>query len=501
VKLLAAALALPVAYEIFRAGFYGTLVPLPALAKGATGAEWGRGWDYLVDFVRPFWLWIPFAVFAVVLAIAVVRRSITPRDRILLAAPLVSALLLALYVLRVGGDFMHARMWLPATFAALLPGLLVPLRRITVPAIALVGAWAAIMHWRATHEPRVHRTGWLIEDERVGYTWWTKDHHPVSGAPFVKALEPIAQLVRDARRDHRRALISEGGGIYPLGAHVPASIVFVAGRLGTGGAIGSLDEIVADTLGLANPLGARITVTTPDESPGHQKSLPWPWLLADFADPDRYEETGFPPATIRAARHAMSCGALAEMLAAAREPMTVSRFLANLAGSIGRTRLVIPADPIAAEIELCGSSSIPRVTASSSCEQWGWSARHVADGALRSWPSRLGFSSAVWSKENHIEWIAVELPRARSISSVVLHPRTDGGHAGSGFPIDFSIQVWNGTAWVDRVVKAGFPRPDAPQTFSLGEPVVTNRLRVHATRLQNVPEDGYVLQLAEIEVP
>ena len=32
----AAAIALPFAYEIFRAGFYGTLVPLPALAKNAT---------------------------------------------------------------------------------------------------------------------------------------------------------------------------------------------------------------------------------------------------------------------------------------------------------------------------------------------------------------------------------------------------------------------------------------------------------------------------------
>ncbi|HSD87388.1 MAG TPA: hypothetical protein VLB44_07730, partial [Kofleriaceae bacterium] len=51
--LVGAAIALPLGYEIFRAGYYGTLVPLPALAKGAGRAEWGRGYDYLRDFVDP----------------------------------------------------------------------------------------------------------------------------------------------------------------------------------------------------------------------------------------------------------------------------------------------------------------------------------------------------------------------------------------------------------------------------------------------------------------
>jgi arabinofuranosyltransferase len=175
---------------VFRAGYYGTLVPLPALAKSASHAEWSRGYEYLMRLVKPHLLYVPAAVLAAVV-VANRRTMVAPR-RVVFAAPLVAAALLALYVIRVGGDFMHARLLLPATFLMVAPVLLVPRGRWIGPAAAL------------------------------------------------------------------------------------------------------------------------------------------------------------------AARHAMTCGDLAELLTSVRAPMTASRFWANLAGSVRRTRLIIPADPVEAERALCG---------------------------------------------------------------------------------------------------------------------------------------------------
>ncbi len=60
------------------------------------------------------------------------------------------------------------------------------------------------------------------------------------------------------------------------------------------------------------------------------------------------------PGEVAAARHALRCGALAELRAATRDPMTVDRFWSNLTGAIGRTRLEVPGDPFEAERKFCG---------------------------------------------------------------------------------------------------------------------------------------------------
>ena len=44
---------LPVAYQIFRMGYYGLLVPGTALAKDASGKKWAQGFVYLANFNRP----------------------------------------------------------------------------------------------------------------------------------------------------------------------------------------------------------------------------------------------------------------------------------------------------------------------------------------------------------------------------------------------------------------------------------------------------------------
>jgi arabinofuranosyltransferase len=69
------AAAVPLAYEVFRAGYYGLLVPSTALAKEASTARWRQGGYYLLDLVTPYLLWIPVSVLLVgVLALLGGRR-------------------------------------------------------------------------------------------------------------------------------------------------------------------------------------------------------------------------------------------------------------------------------------------------------------------------------------------------------------------------------------------------------------------------------------------
>ena len=64
-KVIAVAVPLPLAYEVFRMGYYGLLTPHTAVAKSAADSEWGKGFTYLADFAGPYWLFLPLIVLAV----------------------------------------------------------------------------------------------------------------------------------------------------------------------------------------------------------------------------------------------------------------------------------------------------------------------------------------------------------------------------------------------------------------------------------------------------
>src|SRR5580704_14182155 len=310
VGVVAIAFALPIAYEIFRAGYYGALVPLPALAKSATSAEWHRGWTYMRDFARPYLLWIPLAVLAALLGGAIARRrELDARARIAIVTPIVIGALLALYVVRVGGDFMHGRMALAPLFAAVLPAAVLPVRRATLPAIAALAIWAIVVgRWRDDHWSHASAEG--VEDEHAGYVGWTARAHPTDVEVFIHADRPASIIASNELDLGRRMLVHENGLLdVPMNPELPGPIVYAAGRLGTSGLVAPLDGIVADTLGLANPLGAHLSVTNPGGMAGHEKVLPEAWLLADFVAPD-VVVPDVASADVAAARRALGCGAI-----------------------------------------------------------------------------------------------------------------------------------------------------------------------------------------------
>jgi len=350
--LLGAAFALPVGYSIFRAGYYGVWVPLPALAKSASSAHWSRGLTFVGRFVGIYLLWIPLAALALLLG-AALKRAAT-RDRVLIVTPIVCGLALVIYVARMGGDFMHGRMLLVPTWLIVLPAMALPLRRWTAPVVVLVAGWALVT---AISTPRLDITGkgWAHDwDERETYVEFTRHQHPIDPALFV-AVTPAPKTMERARAQGMPPLmIWDGNGSYTcLDRSFAVDFGSVAGRLGRAAASVPAEGLVIDLLGLANPLGARITVTHPGQV-GHEKLLPAPWVLADFGEAGVI--ASLPQASrdpVEAAKRAMQCGELAELFASVREPLTVSRFFSNLVGAWRRTRLVVPSDPALAERRFC----------------------------------------------------------------------------------------------------------------------------------------------------
>ncbi|MEV5428070.1 hypothetical protein [Streptomyces sp. NPDC052701] len=343
----AAAAALPALYEVFRAGYYGHLLPLPAVAKEASHSLWGRGGAYLQDFAQPYLLWIP----ALFVAAAVVPRRRPARAAALVPAlaPVVAGLLSWLYVIRVGGDFMHGRMLLPGLLLMLLPVFAVPVTRVRVLAAAGVGAWAAVCAvWlRVPYPGQVGPAG--IADERGVYVRLNADAHPVhhdfAGGPYNRA---YLRKVREAARSGEPVLLLGGYGRTTAGSPSVTAVYVV---LGLNGSAVPLGGAALDPVGLAYPAAAH-SERIDGGRVGHDKRLPAAWVVADRGD-GRHVPPGIDPAQVAAARHALRCGALAELHRATRDPLTPGRFLRNLTGAWERTSFRFPADPKQAERELC----------------------------------------------------------------------------------------------------------------------------------------------------
>ena len=181
-KCAIAATAIPLLYEVFRVAYYGALVPNTAFAKEAGRTNWPQGEHYLSDFSRPYKLWLALILLAVVFAF--LTRRVPHRSRLVLATPLLAGLVDAFFVLRAGGDHMHGRLLLPSFFAIILPIAAVPIRRLTVSAVALLTIWTVIPLWSGGPAYRGKGPDGIANERTV----WVPDahHHPVTIADFRK---------------------------------------------------------------------------------------------------------------------------------------------------------------------------------------------------------------------------------------------------------------------------------------------------------------------------
>lgn len=354
-RALGIGLALPVAYQVFRMGYYGLVIPNTALAKEAGRSLWDRGWNYLDVYLGSTLLLLVLGLLVVVFALEAPESGATRRHAVVAVAPVVAGLLHTVYVVRVGGDFMYARLFLPATFALLCPFAAFPLPRFRPVAWAAVGALSCTLvltggfrRWDPmviTDDPTTPNVdGDLavdgIANERLVYRLLAGDDHPVTFDDYASYVEPPLANLGILPRDGE--LVDLGGsGRFALSEQP----MLVAGSIGLVG-YRYLGTHVIDQLSLAEPLGAHMEAGVAGR-PGHEKILSWEWLVARFAEPSVDEPV------VEDARAALACGELHDLVDAVEGPLTPGRFFENFIGALERTRFRVPIAPEEARAQIC----------------------------------------------------------------------------------------------------------------------------------------------------
>ncbi len=376
--IIAAGGALPVAYQIFRMGYYGLLVPQTAIAKDASGAKWSQGLIYLNNLNSPYLLWVPLVLLVVVAVLLVWGRpgqtgpasqgAAANRPARILQNPtavvvfiVASGVIQAVYWVRQGGDFMHGRVLLTALFLVLAPVAVIPIALPQRPGLTVrtgylvTGSmsllWLAVAGWAvwAANSPgmgsdatRVTYTG--IVDERRFYAQATGHAHPLTAADYLDYPRMRAVLVA-LRNTPDGALLLPSGNYdvwdvvpaippppdkpRPPGETGPHTVFFT--NMGMLGMNVGLDVRVIDQIGLTNPLAAH-TARLEDARIGHDKNLFPDWAVAE--GPFLKERPYIPPYLdeewIAQAEVALKCPDTEAMLNAVRSPLGPRRFLSNI---------------------------------------------------------------------------------------------------------------------------------------------------------------------------
>ncbi|WP_094024743.1 flagellar motor control protein ZomB [Nocardia cerradoensis] len=368
--------AVPVGYQIWRMGYYGLPYPNTAVAKEAGGAKWGQGLKYLWDLIGPYYLWIPLLILVVVTAVLLRGRRRTTGATVVAAeagrwvrlrrwlrspAAVVTlmvggGLLLVLFNMRVGGDFMHGRMLLPQLFCLLLPVSVLPVRlpvgdrsawlrwSFALPLIAWLGTagWAlfAANTTADTSGGQISASG--IVDERIYYVLNSGHDHPVLAEDYLDYPRMRAMLQDIAATPDGGLLINSPSFMMWYVAPPPLPIppggyghtVYFL-NLGMTSMNVPLSVRVIDQEGLAYPLAAH-TDRLADGRIGHDKNLYPDWVIVDTGMVDQHPWMPWflDEKWVRQARTALSCPATQDLLASYRAPLTWDRFKHNVIQSL-----------------------------------------------------------------------------------------------------------------------------------------------------------------------
>jgi arabinofuranosyltransferase len=371
-----AALALPVMFEVFRMGYYALIEPNTGLAKAGGSAWWSQGFTYLWNFVSPYTLWLPLLL-AVPFVVAPARSWWARGDRVgvvVLLTPVVVAAADVLYVVHVGGDYMHARLLLPGFFALCLPVFVTrrQLRGSLAAPAAVIAVWAVVCGgWLRYVPPTVTSLNpqtVYLSNERNNWISATGNPHPVTAADYARALSGkvgplLRRMAHQVPAGQQRMLVVtdpyapiDPRATVPARSGLPFRLVVNVPAIGVIGYLAGPDVYLFDSYSLANPIGSH-TVIVHHARPGHEKFISPSWMVARFGVPGRPLPTGAgqPGAvSVAAASRALDCEPLAGYLRAITAPLTVSRFVSDLAHSFSYTTLSFSADPVRAAAELCG---------------------------------------------------------------------------------------------------------------------------------------------------
>lgn len=385
----------PIAYQIWRMGYYALPYPNTAVSKDAGGAKWSQGFAYLWNLVDPYLLWLPLLLLLV--GAVIVWRARAPKPageaarrvtgplwahrRASLRTPtsvvvfmLLSGVILCVYSIRVGGDFMHGRVLLPTLFCLLIPVAVIPLRipswgrnRGTFAFAGLAVVWVGTVVWAAiaantTGMPEgavVGESG--IVDERAFYVLNTGHEHPILASDYLDYPRMRAMVETIANTPDGGLLLPSADYNYwfvvPPPLPIPeggAEHVVYFLNLGMTSMNVGLDVRVLDQMGLAYPLAAH-TERLEDGRIGHDKNLYPDWVVVDTGMVDQHPWLPFfmDEEWIDEARVAITCPETQELLTSYRSDLTWERFKQNFQNAFEFAKYRFERVP-AYEIERCG---------------------------------------------------------------------------------------------------------------------------------------------------
>ena len=372
------AFGLPVLYEIWRMAYFGMLVANTALAKSAGSSWWSQGFYYLWNFIAPYDLWLPLLL-VVPLTAPRIRRWWSSGDRLgtcVLLTPAAAGLADTLYVLHLGGDYMHARLLLPAFLSLCVALYVVPEQLRAAGRWLVVGLllWCVVCAGRLRFSPGPTVDIHSIGSERDLWVFETDNAHPITAAdygPFTRPggilkgaasqVDPGAQgmlILHDPeiafypdQVDQMHASLPDA--IRPARSTLPFRLVVNLGNIGSVAYVSGPQVYFFDSYSLANPIGSHTTVLLRGR-PGHEKFIGPAWMAAEFGIPgETFGADGLRTTQVSAARNALACEPLRSYLHAIRAPLTFSQAWSNITHSLTYTDMSFSSNPVVAEHQLC----------------------------------------------------------------------------------------------------------------------------------------------------
>jgi arabinofuranosyltransferase len=380
-----AAAALPVLYELFRMAYFAMVVSNSALAKSAGGSNLDQGMYYLRNFISTYALWAPFLL-VLPLMVPRVWRWWAGGDLtgvVVVMTPVLAGLVDAVYVLHLGGDYMEARLLLPA-FMSMCMVIYVDRSQLRMSALIFVtgiAVWAVVCGGFL----RYHLSnGWVhnMHDERSNWIATTAVAHPIDPSSYRTVLTLGSAFNAAARSQppgHQEMVVIDDPGlafviptIAPLRADhlahayvlsnskparsaLPFRVVIDIDEIGSVAYVSGPQVYIFDSLSLANPIGSHTWLASRG-IPGHEKSIGPVWMIARFGQPGE-QFTGLngqlSASSIAAARQAMGCAPLSDYLHAITAPLGLSQLASNVSHAFTFTRMSFSADPNIAVRELC----------------------------------------------------------------------------------------------------------------------------------------------------
>ena len=343
--------SLTVAYQVFRMGYFGLLLPNTAVAK--LGAGLPPGWHYLNTFLEPYALAIPLVVVAIATVVLCGRSG--GRERMVVAAFVVPGLVQVAFLVQIGGDYLNGRLLLPPLLALVAPVAVVP-SRLLFPARdrerpLTASPWAyglaVLVLWAGACATTMRPPWNFSADNYLDPMFDAREftiRRSLHDTPSRRLAEYESSFLSTPYRDAVKAramgypdVLSSRDEFLPQQVTLPpgSGPAILTRGIGAVSALAWPDAHVYDRLGLADPIASHVPPA--GRTPGHVRSLPAPWFHARAGVVED-------PSSAAAAR-AMACGDLAQLLKASQDPLPPGRFLSNIVHAPTNTFLEVPKDP------------------------------------------------------------------------------------------------------------------------------------------------------------